>query len=162
MDDLLQAIRRSLADANYFPALFLTVILPSVCAALESEDNQDSRDRYIAWYDRYCGGLFLTGADCYYLRCALLHQATTQHRNAGFSRVLFTFLTQTGNVYHNNVLNDALNLDIPTFCNHILAGAERWRQAVQGTQPYTRNLERTIRTHPNGLPPYLVGVPLIS
>ncbi len=62
MDDLLQAIRRNLADANYYPALFLTVILPSVCAALESEDGQDSRDRYIAWYDRYGGGLSLTGA----------------------------------------------------------------------------------------------------
>ncbi len=162
MDDLLHAIRRNLTDANHYSALFLTIILPSVCAALESEDGQDNRDRYIGWYDRYCGGLSLTGTDCYYLRCALLHQATTQHRNADFSRVLFTFPTQTGNVIHNNVLNDALNLDIPRFCNHILAGAELWRQAVQGTQPYTRNLEGTIRVHPNGLPPYMVGIPLIS
>lgn len=162
MDDLLQAIRRNLADANYYSAIFLTIILPSVCCALESEDGQDTRDRYIAWYDRNCGGLSLTGADCYYLRCALLHQATTQHRNGGFSRVLFTFPTQTGNVFHNNVLSDALNLDIPSFCDHILGGAEDWRRQVQGTEPYTTNTQRTIRTHPNGLRPYMAGVPLIS
>lgn len=162
MDDLFQAIRQNITAENHYSALFLTIVLPSVCAALESEDGQDNKDRYAAWYDRYCGGLHLTGAECYKLRCALLHQATTQHGNADFSRVLFTFPTDTGNVYHNNILNDALNFDLPRFCNHILTGAERWRQLVEGTQPYTRNLERTIRVHPNGLRPYMVGVPLIS
>ena len=50
MQDLLKAIKKNLQDGNYYSALFLTVMLPSICGALESVDGEDKSTRYIAWY----------------------------------------------------------------------------------------------------------------
>ena len=63
---------------------------------------------------------------------------------------------------HNNVLNDALNLDIQTFCWDVVGSAREWQQTVLGTEPYERNLDRFVRLHPDGLAPYVVGMPVIS
>ena len=162
MNDLGTSIRHCLATENYYGALFLTLVVPSVCGALESADGKDSKTKYATWFDRYVFNLQLTGEDCYKLRCTVLHQATTLQRNAPFRRVIFTFPTQGGNVFHNNVLNDALNLDIPRFCDEVLSGVDRWLLATRGDQSVTQNEETMLKVYPNGLAPFMVGHPVIS
>jgi hypothetical protein len=56
----------------------------------------------------------------------------------------------------------AVVLDLPTFCVEMLAAARSWQAAVQGTQPFETNLERLIRRHPEGIPPFVVGRPVIG
>jgi len=63
---------------------------------------------------------------------------------------------------HLNVFNDALNLDVSTFCDDILNGVEAWLATVEGTQPYENNNAKSLRRHPAGLAPYIEGLPVIS
>lgn len=162
MQDIVEAIRKSLDTENYYAALFLTIILPSICGALESNDGQDSSARYIGWYDRYIDDLILKGDDCYALRCSLLHQGRTTHRKSSFSRILFTYPNPNRNAFHNNFMAGALNLDIPLFCERVLRAVERWQAEVENTENYKRNLANTIRIYPHGLTPFMAGIPLIS
>ncbi len=162
MQDIVDAIRKNLRDRNYYAALFMTIMLPSICGALESDDGEDSRAKYIGWYNRYIDDLMLKGEDCYALRCSLLHQGRTTHRSSSFSRVLFTYPHPSGTTLHNNSINGALNLDIPLFCERVVRAVERWQTEVENTANYQRNIADTIRLYPNGLPPFIVGLPVIS
>ena len=63
---------------------------------------------------------------------------------------------------HCNRINDALNLDLPRFCFDLVAAARAWLDAVEGTQPYETNAAAGVRRHPNGLAPYIVGMPLLG
>src|SRR5260370_31847034 len=150
MQDILDANRKNLLDGNYYAALFSTLILPSICGALESVNGTDTRAKYIGWYNRYIYDLMLKGEDCYALRCSLLHQGRTTHRSSSFSRVLFTYPHPSRTTFHNNSINGALNLDIPKFCERVLRAVERWQAEEENTANYQRNIADSIRLYPNG------------
>ncbi len=162
MIDHIDAIEKSIENENYYSAVFLTLMLPSICGALESDDGRDSGARYIDWYKKYVTNLAMSGDDCYLLRCSLLHQASTIHPASTFQRVIFTYPIPSGNTLHNNVMNDALNLDIPRFCTEIIAGARQWLKDVSSNPNYIRNSANMIRKYPDGLLPYIKGHPVIS
>ena len=162
MKDLLSAIRKNLVDHNYYSALFLTLTLPSICGALESSNGEDDNQKYKQWYSQNIMGLNLTAEDCYYLRCSLLHQGTTTHQFSGFSRVVFTFPVNSGNTFHDNIFNKALNLDVALFCEQVTGAVESWLTRVQGTANYEKNSKNLMCLYPNGLPPFIVGHPVIS
>jgi hypothetical protein len=162
MEDHLMAIERNILEGNYYSAIFMAIMLPSICGALESTNGEDTQQKYIDWYERYVLNLSLTGEDCYRLRCSLLHQASTIHPSSNFSRVIFTFPVPSGNTFHNNILNDALNLDTPRFCSELIQGVRMWLEEMEENENYVRNIVNTIRLHPNGLTPYISGHPVIS
>jgi hypothetical protein len=162
MDDLIAAIKQNLETQNYYSALFLTLVLPSICGALESENGQDSSEKYKGWYNRYITNSNLNGEDCYFLRCSLLHQGLTAHYRSSFSKVLFAIPNNQLAVLHENVIDDVLNLYIPLFCENILSAVKIWLVDMNDNVNYKRNIQTTIKTYPNGIPPYIVGVPLIS
>ncbi len=71
---------------NYYAALATTLNFPDICGWIV-DPTVVSKARYIAWFDRYvahhyvhCIGpdhertVFLSGTDCYALRCAFLHE----------------------------------------------------------------------------------------
>ena len=91
----------------------------------------------------------------------MLHQGTTQHPQSRYQRILFVPRGGTG-LMHNNVINDALNLDIPTFCLDVVEAARAWRVSVKGSEPYEGNVGKFVQLYPDGLPPYIVGAPVIS
>ena len=63
---------------------------------------------------------------------------------------------------HCNILNDALNLDLNIFCRDVIMGVEQWLQNYEGTNRYNENYSRFMRRYPEGLAPYIVGIPVIS
>ena len=90
MQDVIQQIRNANRGGLYYVALFSALALPDICAALESNDGQASKDKFIAWFDahvtpRYNG--FLDGETCYNFRCSMLHQGSTQHPRGRYSRI---------------------------------------------------------------------------
>lgn len=138
---------------------------------MSSPDGRAESKRYIAWFDKYVAPRYtvgperkpaFSGADCYYYRCALLHQGSSQHPKSSYSRVLFVEPGTTSNVFHCNVLNDALNIDVRLFCHDVLNGAEQWLREAEHTAEYKQNYSRFMQRYPNGLPPYIVGVPVIA
>ena len=168
MRDFLQQVRRALDENLYYVALFVALTIPDICGAMESDDGRACKSRYTAWFDRWVAPKYgdpptLPGEVCYYYRCAALHQGRATHPKMQYKRVLFVEPSATDNILlHNNVLNDALNIDIRLFVRDILEGASKWLQEVENTANYQRNYAHFMRRYPNGLSPYISGVPVIT
>lgn len=136
---------------------------------MASDDGCATGARYADWFDTHVasnypllpdGSPFLSGADCYRLRCSFLHQGTTQHDRSAYSRVIFT--EPASNTFHLNILNDALNVDIRQFCTEVATGALTWLSEAEATDNFQQNFPKFVQRYPEGLPPYMVGIPLIS
>ncbi|KKT35303.1 MAG: hypothetical protein UW24_C0011G0006 [Parcubacteria group bacterium GW2011_GWA2_44_12] len=165
MKDFLTQIEKGL-DANlYLLSLFSALAIPDICGAMSSENGEASAEKYKTWFDKYVAteyNNFLNGNDCYYFRCSLLHQGSTQHNESNYKRVLFVEPSATTNVFHNNRINGALNIDVRIFCKDLIDGAKKWLEENENTDLYKQNFDKFMRRYPNGLPPYIVGVPVIS
>jgi hypothetical protein len=61
-----------------------------------------------------------------------------------------------------NILNDALNIDIRAFCGEMATAALAWLPEAEATESFQNNFPKFIQRHPQGLPPYMVGMPVIS
>ncbi len=79
-----------------------------------------------------------------------------------YGRVIFTVPNVQRNVFHNNVLNDALNLDAVIFCNDVIASARGWFAANRRNPTVAGNVQNLVQFRPQGLAPYIVGAPLIA
>ena len=165
MRDFLNQIRQALATNLYYVALFASLTVPDICGALGSANGKSTKPKYATWFDTYVAPKYsgnLTGNDCYYYRCSALHQGSSQNPRSTYSRILFVEPSATTNIFHNNILNNALNIDVRIFCNDIISGALTWLQQNQNSQNYIQNCCKFMKRYPNGLAPYLVGVPVIS
>ena len=165
MRDLLIQIKNGLGANLYLLSLFSALAIPDLCGAMDSKNGEAKPEKYKAWFDKYVAPKyngFLNGNDCYYFRCSLLHQGSSQHPKSNYKRVLFVEPSATTNVFHNNIMEDALNIDVRIFCNDIISGAEAWLDENEETELYKKNYDKFMRRYPNGLSPYIVGVPVIS
>jgi len=165
MQNLLNQIQKGLEVNLYYLSLFVALSLPDICGAIDSKDGNATSEKYIKWFDRYVAPKysgFLKGEDCYRFRCSLLHQGSSQHPKSTYSRVLFVEPTATTNVFHNNVMNAALNIDVRIFCSDMIEGTKKWLQKVEKTDLYKENYNKFMKRYPNGLAPYIVGVPVIG
>jgi len=165
MKDFLLQIKKGLDENLYLLSLFSALAIPDICGAMSSENGDAHFEKYTAWFDKYITPKyngFLSGKDCYLFRCSLLHQGSSQHPGSNYKRVLFIEPSATTLIAHNNILNDALNIDVKIFCNDIVLSAEEWLKENQETELYKKNYDKFMRRYPNGLSPYIVGVPVIS
>lgn len=162
--------RRELTLASTTSQLAGALVIPDICGALESPNGETSGSIYMAWFDSHVAPIYshggrppmLTGDNCYRFRCSFLHQGRTQHPRGGYNRILFVEPGASTNVFHMNVLGDALNIDVRLFCLEMVAAARNWLSTVSATLPYETNLSAFVRRYPTGLSPYIVGVPVIS
>lgn len=164
MDVILGDLERALGAGLYYVAIAVALSLPDVCAALESPNGETSAAKYKAWYDKYvaCKYPALTSSDCWSLRCGVLHQGRFGHPNSQYGRVLFTVPSAQRNVFHNNILNDALNLDAIIFCRDMIGSTRQWFTAARSDATVKANLPNLVQFRPKGLAPYMVGMPLIA
>ncbi|MDP3028486.1 MAG: hypothetical protein Q8O04_03150 [Deltaproteobacteria bacterium] len=138
MERFTSAIKKSLETENWYSALYLSLTLPDICARLESDDGKTNRTKYITWFDKYLakyyqhkiGGskelhVFISGNDCYALRCALLHEGgtdiTTQICRETLEKFHFTVVGA-----HCNQINNVLQLDVPSFCKDVCNSIDSW------------------------------------
>jgi len=165
MRDLLNQIERGLNYNLYYLCLYVALAIPDICGSLESDDGIATGEKYKKWFDEYLAtkyGGFLTGEDCYLFRCSLLHQGSSCNPNSSYSRVLFVELTNRNLILHNNILNDALNIDVNIFCKDIIEGANKWLIKNENMDNYKKNSDKFMERHSQGLAPYIVGVPVIG
>lgn len=171
MQALIDQARQAANSRAYYLSLFAALALPDICAAMESSNGQASKAKYAAWFDKYVAQKYttdpdrtpsLSGEDCYYYRCSMIHQGRSQHSSSTYSRIIFIEPGQSGIVMHNNVINDALNIDVRHFCTDICDSAEQWLSEVKDTPQYLQNFAQSLQRHPNGLAPYIVGLPVIA
>ncbi|GAI48694.1 unnamed protein product, partial [marine sediment metagenome] len=65
-------------------------------------------------------------------------------------------------VFHRNIFDDALNIDVRIFCSDIVEGVEKWLREVENTNLFKNNYSKFMMRYPHGLKPYIKGVPVIS
>lgn len=164
IDTTLDEIERALSAGFWYLAIGATLTLPDICAALASANGQSSGQKYCAWYEANIAAQYpwLTAEDCYCLRCGVSHQGRLGHPNMQYARVLFTVPNAQRNFFHNNIMNDALNLDAQTFCRDFIVSVRAWLAANAGDPNVQANLPHLLQYRPQGLAPYMVGMPLIS
>jgi hypothetical protein len=164
METLLTEIERALTMRLYYLAILLTLQLPDICGALESTDGEAKSDRYKAWCRLWFLPKYLkiTEHDIYCLRCGVIHQGKFGHPRLPYVRVLFTLPNAREIVLHNGILNDALNLHAPIFCQDMIDSVRSWCVAKQNDTTVQDNLLRLVQYRPDGLNPHIEGVPVIG
>lgn len=166
MDEFLDQIEASCKAGHLYPALFCSLALPDICGAISSADGTANGSRYIAWFNEYVSPKYsgnFDGSNCYAFRCAALHQGKTEHRNLGYERIVFLAPVE-GNpcVMHNNIFNEALNLDIVEFSRDIISAVRQWMQNESGNPAYQKHMAAFLRRHEDGLPQYVLGADLFA
>ena len=162
----LTEIEKAIAAGLIYIAVVMTLTLPDICAALEDENAYSGRDEYKKWYSDNLAYLFpsMSAADCYSLRCGVVHKGNLGLKSKGsqFSRVIFTVPNAQRNVWHNCVMNDALQFDAVMFCNDVISAVRSWYNVAKSNPTVVANLPNIIQLRPNGIAPYMVGIPLIA
>lgn len=170
MEEILQQIDGALAARLFYVALYTAITIPDIAGSLESDDGFASQAKYAAWFDRYMGpeyGRCLSGDDCYYFRCRLIHQGTAQlsGQRPSIQRIFFVE-PRDGNIIHRNSFDirgsKALLLDVSIFCKDMVEQARAWLPVARSGYNFARNDAKSIRRHPSGLHPYVIGLPVIA
>lgn len=158
MQNILDSVYSALDSKNWYAALFVCLTLPDICAALESGTTSGSR--YAEWFEKnlpqYMG--FLSGNDCYALRCALLHQGSDDISGQRVREVLehYIFMTEGS---HCNLFKDCvfdgvkksfLQINVKLFCKDICTAVETWLSTVSGKQDIQSRLIETIEIRAPG------------
>ncbi len=170
MLNLIAALRKSCLQENWYAALYMALSLPDICAKLLEPGSSNAGRRYQAWFDKYLkphyaggadGHQFLTSADCWALRCSLLHEGSSeissQRSRDVLSRVIFT--TQAIHLMH---LNDVLVLNVSAFCEVMIAGVESWMEdfrSDEAVQDRIRGMARVETGTFRPIPGVRVGSP---
>lgn len=137
------AVEAALENGNWYGALAISLTLPDVCGRLETPDDPVGK-RYVRWFegfmnDKYSmpSGLgrhvFLTGQDCYLLRCSYLHEGGGSI--AGKAKAVlehFHFISPpgNGNSYHKIQNNRKLLLQVDRFCQDMVDAVNEWEKLV--------------------------------
>ncbi|HEY6173995.1 MAG TPA: hypothetical protein VIX73_06105, partial [Kofleriaceae bacterium] len=148
MQHFLDDIRGAVADRRWYAALSLALAMPDICGRLEY-GRIGSEARSVRWFADYAQAHYkgrvessgeqicsLTGADCYALRCAYLHQGDVDISEQRAREVLdrFDFITPDGvpihMAYFNSTPKKVLLLQVDLFCEDMCASVERWLVAM--------------------------------
>lgn len=137
------SISKSLQDKNYFAALIMALTLPDICCSLEDENRRTKGKKYANWFTKYLGDqyksriggqstetVFLSGEECYALRCAYLHKGFNQIEDEVIvqnyigvsSRIEFMAEMSSDKLKINGVLL----LSLENFCQQIIDGIIKW------------------------------------
>jgi hypothetical protein len=166
LEAILQEIEKTVDAGLYYAAITVTLAIPEICARMEQEDRTQGRslELYSVWFDTHLGNKYprLTGNDCYYLRCGVAHHAAFSHRQFGYTRVVFSLPESNGNIFHNNIMGDALNLDAVIFCSDMIEAARAWLVQKADDTTVQRHLADLVTVRYDGMAPYFKGVPVIA
>jgi hypothetical protein len=153
----LASLRQCIEAENWPAALCLALSLPEMAGAVESPEGEP-RQRYVEWFNDWVGHkyrtqlmvgqqTFLSGADCYGLRCAMLYQGqdvpegSRQYVTKVFDRFKFTLSVED----HCSHKSRSLHLHVGRFCRDLMAGGEAWLEAIKKDPKKTAVLGRTFK-----------------
>ena len=167
MDEILSEIERAAASGFCYLAVAMTLALPDICGALEAPDGRASFKRYKDWCRRNLTHTYgLRPVDFYSMRCGILHQGNLGVPNSPITHVVFSLRNASGTIAHSNILNRGrgpeLNLDALLFCSELGADIRNWFSTHRSTPHVARNFSNLLRYRPNGLMPFISGIPVIA
>jgi hypothetical protein len=139
-----EAGRRAIADKNDYAALSLALMIPDICGSLEDPGPGKSQERYERWFKRWAepkfSPTFVSAAECYQLRCSLIHSGSAEIQRFP-SKFVFFDDTSPSNVAQVTISQvepggkvvpgKATVLRISYFCKTIYQAAEEWDTSVK-------------------------------
>ena len=147
MENFIKALEKCIEDKNWYAALFIMLTLPDICGKIEYPEKS-STQRYKEWFERYLGPYytrqigpkdrgtihkFLSGSDCYALRCALLHEGTDeigeQKAREALERFHFTEPPPNGCI-HLNQVGKVLQLQVDKFATEMIQAIRSWMSDI--------------------------------
>jgi hypothetical protein len=151
MQHLTESVRTAVQQSNWYAAVGLALTLPDICGRLETPHVKLSKPRYVTWCNKYLvpgyttrvgadreEHVFLSGEDCYALRCAVLHEGrddiVEQKARLAIDSFVFTLPLPNGNSVHRNSLGSRLQLEVHRFCWDICDGADQWNKDMSDNQ----------------------------
>jgi hypothetical protein len=156
---------RCRAGGAYWSLLHVTVCLPDICAALESDNGKTNGERYINWCGDYLRDVMLTGEERYWMRCKVLHEGRAQTGRPGrYTGFAFTQPAATGDVDHRRVDGTTLVLDVGKLSAEYERGVRDWIRIVEAgpanqiAPNVAKNLQTVVRVRPALLPTKVPGV----
>jgi hypothetical protein len=170
MDDYIQQIEMALKAKLWLIATIGALTLPDICGALPEPNGEATGQRYAKWFDQHVGPLgyvnFLSGKDCYKLRCSLLHQGSAGHPKSSVGRILLFTPRPDGSRLHNVSMDfggeKCLVIDIEEFCDDLANAARTWWATKKDDALVKKNFDRFVRYWPSGIKPFVVGTPIIA
>ncbi len=162
MQDLVNAVKASLKDKNWYGALFIALALPDICGKMDGKIS-GSQARYVVWFDKYLKKeytrqvdpdyreiVFLSGEDCYALRCAMLHEGSDEVSGQRCRDVL-NKIKFTTDMSHLNRIDAGdhctLQLQVFEFCEEILNGVAQWLIDVLPDQGVQEKMLQMVKIH---------------
>lgn len=162
MHQFVIALRESVDTKNWHGALALALFMPDVCGRLQSP-NAGSQTRYVEWFKNWVQPkytvqsrwmptetVFLSGEDCYALRCSYLHEGGDEiaHQRAKVALDRFHFITPPpGGMIHMNKSNTVLQLQVDIFCLDVAAAVEAWMESIGSDQEVGQRLSLLMKIH---------------
>jgi len=124
--------------------LHLVVVLPDICAALESDNGLTNGNLYKDWYRQHLTQISkLNGEDWYSIRRGLLHRGTTLSDQGNYKSYSFSQPTPNGVVVHRITFNQPsgshLHLDVGELKKEILAAMRKWFQQLEQNSDSARS-----------------------
>jgi len=158
MQNIINSARATTEQENWYAALFVSLALPDICVALESDKTDGNK--YAEWLERnlpqYKG--FLSGNDCYALRYALLHRGKDDIADQYKREILehYVFLTSGShcNLFRECVFNEVkksfLQLNVGRFCNDLCDAAQAVLNKIASDPGTAKRIQETIEIHEPG------------
>lgn len=162
MKHLIDSVKSSIKTENWYAALILTLTLPDIAGKIEYP-NSTSGDRYADWFNHYVGNnyksmmgpqriehIFLSGDDCYALRCSFLHEGKSEIKHQRARDILedFIFIAPVqGSYFHCNQTNDKLQLQVDVFCGDIINGVRQWLEDISADAKKQLDLNNLLEIH---------------
>lgn len=189
LESLFQEINRALEAGLYYAAIAISLSIPDVCSWLTVDpdptklwsNRRRQTDNYKAWFDANLASRFnnLTADDCYSMRCGVLHNGQFGRPDARFDKIIFLLpstdpqrgqirlggdilVTIAPGIAFGDVTGRVLQIEAVWFCRQFIDAARKWAFDAANNPHVAENLERLVRYRPDGLPPYMVGLPLIA
>jgi len=177
MEDLCLEMISAVEAGAFQLALFGALTLPDICSSLEASNGETNRLRYIAWWDRELGSRYrpprtiqlqsgmhevpgLNGATAYKLRCRILHQHRSVLADTKLTTARIIFVLPNSMSFHQNSADDVYMVDLSMFVRDVADATIQWLQRTQGSEPFETNYSAGLKLRPEGLSPYLTGLPI--
>ena len=163
LEDILAEIDRALDQGFYYLAVATVLTLPDLCVSLASEDGRSNGKGYVKWCNDNLGNEFawVTGDDLWSFRCGVSHNGRFGDLKHNVGRVIFS-LPFRGNTFTNCQMNDAYVYSVEDFCRNFMSAVRSWYAAHESDATLRKNLDRMVQYRPDGLAPYISGMPLLA
>ena len=160
MEAYIRSVEESVRLANWYAAVVVALTLPDICGWLE-HPNWRSEKRYVRWFRRYQldaytrpmpqgPATFLTGADCYALRCALLHEGSSKIMRQRAREVLERFVFATSGTHLGLIEDKLLFLDVERFCGTMCEGVRSWLSDMEGNTKVEKRMGELLAIQTEG------------